>query len=385
MFTLRVGAGDASQGLQTLIDLLARVDDPATQADVLRGISAAMNGRRQITMPAGWSSLYPKLQQSPNVEVRERSAALSILFGDDRAIAQLRAQIADPKADPDQRSRALIVLADAHDPGLGGMILSLLNDPAVRGPALQHLSSFNDPGAPAAVIDHYRDFTEPQKRDAVAALASRPAWGAALLDAVEAGRIAHSDLSAFTVRQLTGLHDAAVTQRLQKFYGSVRPPAKDKATLIRTYKKTFTPDMLAKADLAHGRTLFNKTCAGCHTLFDAGGKVGPELTGAQRGSTDYLLENIVDPSAVVAKDYYMSIIETHDGRTLTGIVKQETDSTLTLRDATAETTLPKSDVKSRRTSPISMMPEGLLEALSLTDARDLLGYLQSPVQVQAKE
>ena len=94
------------------------------------------------------------------------------------------------------------------------------------------------------------------------------------------------------------------------------------------------------------------------------GKSGRSLRDHSCANLDYVLENVVDPSAVVAKDYYMTVIETNDGRTLTGIVKSETDATLTLRDTVAETTLPKGEIKSRRTSAVSMMPEGLLEARS---------------------
>ena len=142
--------------------------------------------------------------------------------------------------------------------------------------------------------------------------------------------------------------------------------------------------MLAKADLSNGRLVFSKTCAACHTLFDSGGHVGPELTGSQRGNLDYVLENVVDPSAVVAKDYYMTVVETKDGQTLTGIIKQETDKSIVLRDTLQDHTLLKTDIKRQRTSPISMMPEGLLEALSIADARDLIAYLASPAQVPLK-
>ena len=57
------------------------------------------------------------------------------------------------------------------------------------------------------------------------------------------------------------------------------------------------------ADLSLGRALFAKTCAKCHTLFGVGGKVGPDITGSNRANLDYLLENILDPSAVIPKEY----------------------------------------------------------------------------------
>ena len=67
--------------------------------------------------------------------------------------------------------------------------------------------------------------------------------------------------------------------------------------------------------------MFAKTCQQCHTLFGAGGKIGPELTGSNRANLDYLLSNILDPSAVMAKEYQPSVIVTADGRVVTGIVQ----------------------------------------------------------------
>jgi putative heme-binding domain-containing protein len=372
------------QGLNTVVNLLAKIDDPAAQADVLRGVTDALKGRRQVPMPQEWRSIYPKLQTSPSAEVRDQSAALALQFGDADAISALRHKVADAKADPTERLKAIDALAAAHDIETGKILLALLDDVPMRATAIRGLAGYSEAATPGAILDRYAKLNDIERRDAVNTLASRAAWAAPLLDAVEKGQIPHADISAFTVRQLGGLHDHAIDERLKKFYGGVRPPAKDKAKLIATYRKTFTPDMLAKADLSHGRAVFAKTCAVCHTLFDAGGKVGPELTGSQRANLDYVLENVVDPSAVVAKDYYMTVIETNDGRTLTGIVKSESEATLTLRDTVAETTLPKGEIKSRRTSAVSMMPEGLLEALSLTDARDLIAYLASPAQVPLK-
>ncbi len=73
------------------------------------------------------------------------------------------------------------------------------------------------------------------------------------------------------------------------------------------------------ADAWLGRAVFAKTCAQCHTLFGAGGKIGPELTGSNRANLEYLLSNVLDPSAVMAKEYQPSVIATADGRVLTGI------------------------------------------------------------------
>jgi len=116
-------------------------------------------------------------------------------------------------------------------------------------------------------------------------------------------------------------------------------------------------------------------------LFGEGGKVGPDLTGAGRASLDYLLENIVDPAAVVGADYRMTVVTLKDGRVLSGLVAASTERTLTLRMIQQETVVEKAEVVKQETLPVSMMPEGLLGALSEAQRRDLLGYLMHPTQV----
>ena len=66
------------------------------------------------------------------------------------------------------------------------------------------------------------------------------------------------------------------------------------------------PEVVAKGDLAKGRLVFNKMCAQCHILFGEGKKIGPDLTGSNRNDLHYVLENIIDPSAVIGKDYQNS-------------------------------------------------------------------------------
>ncbi|HWE97780.1 MAG TPA: c-type cytochrome [Tepidisphaeraceae bacterium] len=383
---IQVSATDApAPGLNTVVTLLEKIDDPTAQADVLRGVSDALKGRRQVAMPAGWRTVYAKLRVSPSPQVREQAIGLALVFGDADAIAALRDLAADAKADPAARRTALAALVQGHEPKLGPILLLLLDDPALRGPAIRGLAGYSEEATPRTILQRYATLSETQRHDAINTLGSRPAWAAAMLDAVEGGKIPRSDVSAYTVRQLMGLNDKAVGDRLSRYFGALRPPAQDKAALIATYKKTFTADVMAKADAGHGRAVFNKTCAACHTLFDAGGKVGPDLTGSQRANLDYVLENVVDPSAVVANEYLMTLIQTTDDRTINGIIKQESDASLTLRTTTEDVIVPKGEIKKRKTSPISMMPEGLLEGLGTADARDLIAYLASPYQVPAKE
>src|SRR5262249_32292907 len=116
----------------------------------------------------------------------------------------------------------------------------------------------------------------------------------------------------------------------------------------------------------------------CHTLFGEGNKVGPDLTGADRKNRDFLLSNIVDPSAVIRVEFLAYVVETRDGRTLTGLVAESTPKAVTLVDDKNErTVLARSKIATMAASPVSLMPEKILDGLSDQEIRDLFSYLQS--------
>jgi hypothetical protein len=89
----------------------------------------------------------------------------------------------------------------------------------------------------------------------------------------------------------------------------------------------------------------------------------------------------LDPSAVLGKDYRMSILVCADGRIVSGLVQKETDSALTVRTINDTVVVPKADIDERKLSDQSLMPERLLDALKPEEVRDLVAYLGSPTQV----
>lgn len=367
--------------LTPLVRILAESNDPAVQLDILRGMHEALQGRRSVAVPEGWSAVHRKLADSANAEIREKVLQLSVLFGDPQALALLRETAVDPKAEATVRRNALQTLVEKRLPDLLPLLRKLIEDRALRSTVLRGLASYSDPQIPPIILEHYASFSDAEKADAIATLASRPAYALALLDAMEKGRVPRRDLSAFTVRQLLAFKDKNLTERLTKVWGSIRPPSVERATLLAKYKAMVPPDALKKADRKHGRLLFARTCASCHTLFGEGAKIGPDLTGSQRTNPEYLLTKLIDPSAVVARDYQMTIITTQSGRTLSGLIKEENDKTLTLQTQNEVIRLDKNDIEERQRSPQSMMPDGLLAMLSSAEVRALIAYVSGPGQV----
>src|SRR6185369_6424713 len=199
---------------------------------------------------------------------------------------------------------------------------------------------------------------------------------------VAAGSVPKKDLTAELVRQLRNLKNDELNQALEKVWGVMHESAADKQQEIAKYKAIFQAGGSQPGNAPRGRAVFAKTCQQCHTLFDTGGKVGPDLTGSNRGDLDYILQNIVDPNAVIPNDYRASTIETKDGRVLTGIVKEQNEKSLTVATANETLTLARNEIDSVQQSQLSMMPEGLLAPLSDQEVRDLIYYLRSPGQAQ---
>jgi putative heme-binding domain-containing protein len=161
----------------------------------------------------------------------------------------------------------------------------------------------------------------------------------------------------------------------------VRGTPAEKKTQITRYKALLTPERLAKADLPAGRLTFNQVCASCHILYGEGKHIGPDLTGSNRDNLDYLLENVIDPSAVVAADFRMSVVTLKSGRVLTGVVGEQTGRTLAVQTQTERVTLERSEVEEMRPTPLSLMPDGLFNNLRDEQVRDLIGYLMARRQV----
>jgi putative heme-binding domain-containing protein len=166
-------------------------------------------------------------------------------------------------------------------------------------------------------------------------------------------------------------------------WGPIDELSADKDVLFEKYRKLFHERSLAQADASKGRAIFNKVCASCHKIYGEGGLVGPDITGANRSNLEYLLSNIITPSAVIQDAYQMQLILTTDGRIYSGIPAEENDRQLKLRvaDQPEPVTIPVSEIESRQTSSMSMMPDGLLATLSDQEALDLMRYLQSVEQV----
>jgi putative membrane-bound dehydrogenase-like protein len=371
---------DPAAGLKEILPLLSGNDQTAARRILLEGVEESLRLRKRVPMPTGWMEVAGDLARSPDAEVRERTQRLSLKFDAPGVSAALRALMNDRSADAGPRERALQALVDARVTGLAAELRALLDDRLVRAASIRGLAAFDDPTTPKAILDRYAELSPSERADAFGTLGARPDYALALLEAVGRGVVPRQDLSVTTVRQLLALNDPKVAARLEAVWGTLRPTSSAKAQLMAQYKALLTPDRLKSADPARGRSLFDRACAQCHRLHDAGGNIGPDLTGSDRARVDYVLENVLDPNAIVQHEYRVTTVATTDGRVISGLVVERSPSGLVLRTVTDRVVIPHEEIDVEKPSAQSLMPEGLLETLSEPQVLDLFAYLATPKQ-----
>jgi putative heme-binding domain-containing protein len=170
--------------------------------------------------------------------------------------------------------------------------------------------------------------------------------------------------------------DDQLLARLQKKWGKLSPSTDGEKQarisyiqLILGRATTFDPNK--------GMPIFEQKCATCHQLFGKGQKIGPDLTSAERQALAPLVGHIVDPSANIRPEFRAFVVETKDGRVITGLVAEETAGAVTLLDAKGERiVIPRERIGEMKASSVSLMPEKILDTLSDQEIIDFFAYLR---------
>jgi putative membrane-bound dehydrogenase-like protein len=359
--------------------------DITLAADILRGMSDTLRGWSKAKKPAEWDTFAARVITLQDAALTQSLRDLEVLFGSGRALAEVRAIALDHKASSDNRRAALRTLIEAKSPDLRKVCESLIGIPALSVAAIQGLASFDDSAAADRIIARYKGLSPHERPAALAVLVSRPAFARVLLKHIESPVekivIPRADLTPVLARQIRSFDDAALTQKLTEVWGEVRESGADQQQLIATLKAKLTPEFLRTGDARQGRVIFGAVCAACHKLYGEGHTLGPDLTGSGRHDIGYLIENIADPSAVVAAENLLTVLTLKDGRVLNGLLRAQTERTVTVRMMEQETRIDRAAIAKQEQLPVSMMPEGLLTALTDDQVRHLIAYLQTTAQV----
>ncbi len=280
----------------------------------------------------------------------------------------------DPKQPNSERVSAVQLLGHAPWPRGAdtlGYLLAHDLDPQVRVAALNAMAGHQRAEAFAALIALWDVYQPVERRDLQIALAKSNLGLEALMNAVEAKRIPARSLDTAVVQRLTSHSDKAIAARARRILESALPA--DRAAVLVQYR----PALQGKGDPAKGRETFSRICAACHRVGDVGTTVGPDISDVDRKPAEAVMKDVLDPNGAIDANYVNFVVMLKNGESATGFIAQQTAASLTLRrGANDDQIVLREDIKEIVPSGVSLMPEGLENAIPIPDMRDLLAFLR---------
>jgi putative heme-binding domain-containing protein len=288
----------------------------------------------------------------------------------------VRSRFASADQPGDDRLRALGALVALKDPALPDGLKHVLSSgsAAFLARVFAGLGRSSDPRVGEVVLAAYPRLASELQPLAIDLLLQREPWARKLLDAVVAGKLPRSTLNANHLRKILESNDREAIWVVEKTWGSVRDernPAREK--VVAEMDEYFRQNA---GDPTSGRAVFRKLCAQCHSIYSEGENLGPDLTSNGRSSFEQLLTSVFDPSLVIGQSYQTVTVVTEDGRTLSGLVTEDSERRIVLSvPGGGREVVARNNVKYTRTSKLSMMPEGIESILDLKDLADLFAFL----------
>jgi uncharacterized protein len=292
-------------------------------------------------------------------------------------IAQLVATLENAALADDVRGQVAVNLLGVRRwdesilPRVGGLLGTGI-PPGLQRRIIDALGATADPGAGHVLIAAYSRVPAELRELLFGAVVRRADWALSLIQALADERIPLALVGPANLFRLRTHPDATVAQRATAVVEVLQGPAlAEKDALIAQLRPMVEQP---GGDPLRGRQLFLDNCVTCHVFKGEGRDLAPDLTGMGAHGPADLLMHILDPNRVVEPNFLSTSIETLDDFAYDGVVVRETSVDITLRNATADYTIRKDNIASRRSTGLSLMPEGY-EALGGDALRDLIAYL----------
>ena len=334
-------------------------------------------GPKPDTQPLAWqmvgvAQLLDALERR-DVALASLSGAekLRPLFGSAHRIA------ADDKAREADRQSALRLFGRGfNDPVRDIPLLSEYLRPAVsdtiQKTALAMLMRTSSPEAADAMLSDWSLRTPSVRAPIITTLLVRDLWIERLLQAVEDAVISPAEITASNRQTLETHSNEAIRKRAK----DLLPVAdnRERKTVVAKYQSV--ADL--KGDAVHGATVFKTACAVCHDYLGLGMVVGPNLKAYYNKSAADFVTAILDPNAAVEPRYASYTIATRDKRTLVGVIANESAASLEIvQPGGVRETILRPDIEGIKATGLSLMPDGLEQAITPQHMADLIAYLKS--------
>jgi len=361
----RMAAEGRMADLRRCARLIRHAATPALLAAAIDGFEAAYIGKPMSGLPSTLVAALVENNRAP-ISLRLRLDLASSL---EEALEILRS----PTAAPAPIQRVLEVFAEQPTPAALPLILERISDDRVeiQQAALAALQGYDELEIARVVLSRLPQLQGQAQEAAQSLLTSRVAWSEIWLKSIT------PPVSANALAAIRRHQDPTLDELIHLHFGpaTTQPASASEQEIARVRAVVSVPG----GDPKSGFSLYQQRCAACHTLFSAGGNLGPDLTSYQRDQTDTLLLSIINPSAEIRSGYEMVTVKTIDGRTLSGFLARNEIEMLSLRIIGGnEVILRRDELLSIELQPGSLMPAGLLNGLSDSQLQDLWSYLRSP-------
>jgi putative membrane-bound dehydrogenase-like protein len=358
--------------VEPLLAMAGSISDPAIEGAVTRSINepAGPGGRYAPWQFAALAGLLAARDR------RARPAASDLETSFARLWEASRRLVADDAAGEADRLAAAQLLGHAASRRSADrdLLLGMLRPQVPVGlqqTAVAALGRNTDPKVAELLVRDWKKHTPAIRTAILDTLLSRGSWTAALLRSLEDGCVPPGEVDPARRQRLLTRRDAALRGRAEAVFAHQAQP---RAAVV----ESFRPALKLTGDRTAGAAVFKKLCASCHRLANEGVEVGPDLAALNDKSPEALLIAILDPNRAFEAKYTGFAVATVDGRVASGIITNESATSVTLlRQDGKQDLLLRNDIEEMSSSGQSLMPEGVEKDLRPQDLADLISFLAS--------
>ena len=361
-------------------EMIGKAGEPVRKRELLAVIARNLEGPWR---GAKDQEAVRKVTEAALRDPQTRSQGIAIVAAsrDARYDDVLKSVVMDENAPAEDRAAAVQALGETHGPSLPflNMLIAAAKGKSSSSPtadaAVRTIAHIHDARTMLTELATARDFPLGLRREALRALAEHQDGGQRIIDLARNAKLP-DDLKTEAVTLLITHRDRQIRDQAAKVLpmpriadGRILPPV---GQLLRR-----------NGDPERGRAVFFRTgqtaCASCHRVQGQGQWVGPDLStiGTKYGK-DELLRSILNPSAAIGFSFRSLVVGLADGRAITGLAVEDTSDRLVIKTADGQRiTIKPAEIEDRKTSDVSLMPEGLAQTMSDQQLVDLLAYLST--------
>lgn len=374
-------AAGQSELISQLLTLAAATHREDTIVALIPVIRRAEQGRYSAWQLGALGELLDLLDRRETTLAKFRASASPPLQAEIDGLAPLfafaRATAGDPSAALDDRLAAVRLLGRGlTDQEADAVVLAERLTPgeseAVRAAAIENLGGQSGEQVARVLLDAWRGYTPQSRGEALDVLLSREPWAAALLDAIDAGRVPPSEIDITRRQQLTTGRAGDLRDRARKIFDQA---SGDRAAVVTRYLAE-----MPAGDPARGEPLFVKSCSVCHRFKDKGFAIGPDLSALTEKAPEALAIAILDPNRAIEARFINYAATTTSGLVHAGILAMESGNSLTLlAQENKQQTILRTELEALESTGKSLMPEGFEKDFAPQQLADVIAYLRQNV------